>query len=388
MSFEESLLSKFVAIDTNSVDKKNYAKFAQVFSREANKLGFKVQRLDTKDNDGRLCPNFLLELNAKPKAKETVLLLAHFDVVPAGEGWKTPPFKLVKKKGVFFGRGVGDDKGAVAAALAAMHELNGRKLKRNVKLLVTCDEEIEAKHGAGFLAKKHLSKLKSDFCLVVDGDFKEITVGCSGVLSASIQLKGKQGHAGTPYRSPNVIHEAIPFLNELLEFKSLREKAVSKMNAPKDAPRKKVWGRFSITILKAGYKSNVIPPSLEIGIDIRTLPEEKAAAVAGQFRRFTLKKMKRFCLKGKVKISWARGYFINQKNRFAKEIQAAAEKITRKKMPLSATLGGIDGRFFSKAGIPAISVGPGGKGGHAPNESITEKELLMTKQLIKALVQE
>ena len=47
-------------------------------------------------------------------------ILAHLDVVPAGDGWTvTEPFETVVKDGKIYGRGTADDKGPAIAALYA-----------------------------------------------------------------------------------------------------------------------------------------------------------------------------------------------------------------------------------------------------------------------------
>lgn len=74
---------------------------------------------------------------------ECVGVLAHLDVVPAGNGWSTPPFKMIEENGKVYGRGVGDDKGSAVVCLHALKELkdSGAKLKRRVRLIVGADEE-------------------------------------------------------------------------------------------------------------------------------------------------------------------------------------------------------------------------------------------------------
>lgn len=71
-------------------------------------------------------------------------VLAHLDVVPAGEGWKeTEPFEPAVKGDKLFGRGTSDDKGPAVAALYAMRavkELN-IPLQKNVRLILGTDEE-------------------------------------------------------------------------------------------------------------------------------------------------------------------------------------------------------------------------------------------------------
>ncbi len=75
--------------------------------------------------------------------KECIGVLAHLDVVPAGNGWATDPFTMVEENGKVYGRGVGDDKGSVVVCLHALKELkdSGAKLKKRVRLIVGADEE-------------------------------------------------------------------------------------------------------------------------------------------------------------------------------------------------------------------------------------------------------
>ena len=71
-------------------------------------------------------------------------ILAHLDVVPAGDGWTvTEPFEPVVKDGKIYGRGTADDKGPAIAALYAMRAVNelGIPMKKNVRLILGTDEE-------------------------------------------------------------------------------------------------------------------------------------------------------------------------------------------------------------------------------------------------------
>jgi acetylornithine deacetylase/succinyl-diaminopimelate desuccinylase family protein len=380
MEYEANLLAKLVAIDTNSSQKKNYEKCANFIANEAKKLGLKAKILNAHAPDGKPRPNVLIEL--QKGAKETMLLLAHYDIVDAGEGWKTNPFNLVRKGNKLFGRGTNDDKGAVAAAFGALKELKEKKCGRNIKLIVACDEEVGGEFGVKFLCDKHKKEIKADFALSIDSDTKYISGGCSGPIWFEINLKGKAGHAAYPHKTPNVVHAAIPFLNELLEYKKIRERKRSVLSAQKDAPFRKVWGRFSITMLNAGYKTNVIPPSLKIGGDIRAVPEEDAEKVRKEFLAFLKNKMKKYKLKGEITASSSSGYISPRNNKFIRGVISAAGKASGKKLQIYGQFGAEDGRWLAHIGMPTVAFGPGGKNLHAPGEYITFRDLKVTKKTI------
>ena len=71
-------------------------------------------------------------------------VLTHVDVVPAGEGWDTPPFELTEKDGVLYGRGIADDKGAAVVALYCMKALldAGVVGSRRIRCIFGCGEEV------------------------------------------------------------------------------------------------------------------------------------------------------------------------------------------------------------------------------------------------------
>ncbi len=75
--------------------------------------------------------------------EETLLIMAHLDVVPAGPAWTSDPFTMTERDGRLFGRGVLDDKGAAVSALYALAAVKeaGIPLKRKVRVLFGCDEE-------------------------------------------------------------------------------------------------------------------------------------------------------------------------------------------------------------------------------------------------------
>ncbi len=76
-------------------------------------------------------------------AGEPFAVLAHLDVVPAGQGWTKDPFGGTVSEGRIWGRGAIDDKGPALCALYAMKALKDRGFvpKKTIKLIVGCNEE-------------------------------------------------------------------------------------------------------------------------------------------------------------------------------------------------------------------------------------------------------
>lgn len=74
---------------------------------------------------------------------EEVGIIGHLDVVPVGIGWDSDPFTLTERDGVYYGRGVCDDKTPLLSCLYALKELKDSEIKVNKKfrLIVGCNEE-------------------------------------------------------------------------------------------------------------------------------------------------------------------------------------------------------------------------------------------------------
>lgn len=77
------------------------------------------------------------------EGEETLGILTHLDVVPAGEGWSSDPFAANVVDGSMIGRGVLDDKGPAICAIYALAAVKnaGIPFKRKVRIIFGCDEE-------------------------------------------------------------------------------------------------------------------------------------------------------------------------------------------------------------------------------------------------------
>ncbi len=86
------------------------------------------------------------------------VVMAHVDVVPAGEGWETDPFAMVIDGNLAFGRGVGDDKGAAIVALHCLRALKDAKVpaKRKLRVVFGSGEEIGMADMAHYFESEQL----------------------------------------------------------------------------------------------------------------------------------------------------------------------------------------------------------------------------------------
>ena len=102
-------------------------------------------------------------------------ILAHLDVVPAGEGWTvTGPFEPVVKEGRLYGRGTADDKGPAVAALYAMRAIKelGIPVKKNVRLILGTDEEC----GSSDIAHYYSREEEAPMTFSPDAEFPVINI--------------------------------------------------------------------------------------------------------------------------------------------------------------------------------------------------------------------
>lgn len=70
-------------------------------------------------------------------------VVGHLDVVPAGDGWSFPPFKLSKQDQRFYGRGILDNKGPILSCLFGLKLLKELNLatKKTIRIVFGTDEE-------------------------------------------------------------------------------------------------------------------------------------------------------------------------------------------------------------------------------------------------------
>ncbi len=129
------------------------------------RYGFAVKNYD----------NYVAAADLDQRLPRSLDILAHTDVVPAGEGWTvTEPFKVIEKDGRLYGRGTSDDKGPLVCSLYAMRAIKecGIPLKKGVRLIMGADEEC----GSEDIAYYYKQEPEAEMTFSPDGEFPLINI--------------------------------------------------------------------------------------------------------------------------------------------------------------------------------------------------------------------
>ncbi|MBF9050327.1 M20/M25/M40 family metallo-hydrolase [Roseobacter sp. HKCCD9010] len=166
-------------------------------------LGFKTEVLT--DPESGL--PFLLAERIEDPALPTILSYGHGDTVPGMEGrWDADrdPWQLTDADGLWFGRGVADNKGqhlinlsAISAVIAARGHLGV-----NLKLILEMGEEAGSP-GLARLCAENKSRLAADLLVASDGprlnaDHPTLFLGARGGLTMKLSIRRRVGgrHSG------------------------------------------------------------------------------------------------------------------------------------------------------------------------------------------------
>ena len=170
-----------------------------------------------------------LPANEPSRGGKALLLLHHVDVVPAGEGWRRPPFGGTLHDGKIWGRGALDAKSLGIAHLGAMLHLlaSERPRRRDLVFLASADEEAGGAEGVAWLLEEH-GELFDDVEAVLNeagvnrvaGDrllWWGIETAQKQVLWLRVTAAGRGGH-GSGFNPASPTHRLVRALNRVLEL--------------------------------------------------------------------------------------------------------------------------------------------------------------------------
>lgn len=151
----------------------------------------------------------------------TVLLNTHMDTVGA-DGMEIAPFDPAVRDGKLYGRGASDSKGNLVVGLIAAEALRGAPgLNGRLVFESVVDEECNG-GGAGTLACC-LAGVNADYAVCLDGQAGGVYVGCNGVGTARLLVRGQAGHSSQG-DSVSAIDKAIAVKGAIDDFARARSR--------------------------------------------------------------------------------------------------------------------------------------------------------------------
>jgi len=321
-------LSGLIRINTTNPPG-NETPAAKYTTRALEEDGFKCEQFESAPGRG----NVVTRLKGTGE-KPSLLLLSHLDVVAANpKEWSVDPFGGMVKDGFVWGRGALDMKSMTAMEVMVMKLLkrNNMKLKGDVILAATADEEKGGEAGAGWLVRNHPEKIRADYVLNEGGglaipvngkNIYTIQTAEKGILWFKVKAKGRPGHGSVPGAADNAIMRMnrvveklgnyrsrislVPivkqFLNEVAKENKLLQQGVSlllenpemgdqvlDMLAQKDkAMAEEIRARLRMTatptIIHGGVKENIIPSECEAIFDCRMLPGQTTTGALNEMK--------------------------------------------------------------------------------------------------------
>ncbi|USS89890.1 ArgE/DapE family deacylase [Fructilactobacillus cliffordii] len=218
--------------------------------------------------------NLIAEIGTGQKPVFTVS--GHLDTVAVDEAdWDTDPFELVQKDGQFYGSGVTDMKGGVAALVIAMIELHDRQVPLNgtLRLVLTAGEESDMRGSRALHAEGVMQD--SDTLLIAEPTGYRTVYANKGEVDFIVTAVGKAAHSSRPNFGINAIQNLMDFLE------AVKTKIEQKAEQRPDSVLGKTT--FTVDIFKGGIQINAIPAKAEAQINTRIVPEYNNEAVIADF---------------------------------------------------------------------------------------------------------
>ena len=279
--------------------------------------------------------NFVARLRAARPTGRPVLVMGHMDVVGADTAkWSTPPFEATVRDGFLYGRGAIDDKGPLAATVAALAQLATQRdrLSRDIIFLGTAGEEGGPTVGVDWVLSNHGELLRDvEFALneggrirMADGRVRTVNIQTTEKIYYTVvgTARGTSGHGSVPLpdnalatlsRAVARVHAWKPpvRLNETtrlyfdrlatIENDPAMRQAMTDISRPgadsaaiaraadvlsRDPLHNAVLRTGnSLTILDGGIRANVIPSDGTATFNVRILPGEDIRAVVREINR-------------------------------------------------------------------------------------------------------
>ncbi len=303
--------------------------------------------IEVRHHDHNGLPVMLAEVGPGPDANAPcVVFHGHLDVVP-GRGEQFQPRVDGDR---LYGRGAYDMKGALAAMMCALKDLEGQDRVR-VRLLVVPDEESEELDERSTDRFVRLG-LGGHFAITGEPTDLHIGVQAKGVVVLRIAVHGRAAHSSTPWLGDNAVLKAVDVFRAIESLPFARESS-------------ELFDRPSINLgrIEGGDALNKVPDLCTMAVDVRYLPHQDPAEILAQVRQIPDIDVQRTFIHPSVTVSRSNPYVRALRDAVARTTSGEAMSVGRD--------GASDAAAFIQSGIPAVEFGPAGAGHHGPEEWVS-----------------
>ncbi len=284
----------------------------------------------------------------------TVLLNAHGDVVPPGEGWTKDPYGGEIDNGKIYGRASAVSKcdfSTYAFAVRAL-EAVAKPSKGSVELLFTYDEEFGGEVGPAWLLKHHI--IKPDLMIAAGFSYQVITAH-NGCLQIAVTVHGKMAHAAIPDSGVDALQAANKIMGALYQQNTLYQQVTSKVEGI-------THPYLNIGMIEGGTNTNVVPGRVTFKLDRRMIPEENPAEVEALLRKIiadTAAQSKGVTVDVKRMLLARAMQPLPGNKPLVDALQKHGQAVFGEPIPALGTPLYTDVRLFCEAGIPGVIYGAG-----------------------------
>jgi len=298
------------------------------------------------------------------RERKALFLNGHLDVVPPGEiPWQHEPFSAVIEDGKIFGRGASDMKGGLAALVIAVCLIAkaGVALKGDLLFAGTAGEEVNCLGARDLVAKGYLQDVGA--AIIAEPSDLKIFSATKGALWLEFTAKGKTSHGSMPEYGNNAILQIHALINQLNKYRFKYEEH-SLLGKP----------TLNIATINGGIKTNVVPDSCVLTVDIRTVPGQSNDELIEDMNGIIKELQKDFngfdvelkVLNNNPPVETLRDSAFLQLG-----IKTAQEVFNWASQPLGVNYYTDASTFIPALGIPVIIFGPGDeKLAHQPDEYV------------------
>jgi acetylornithine deacetylase len=208
----------------------------------------------------------------------SLILNGHIDVVPTGPEhlWTQPPFEPVIRDGRLYGRGAGDMKAGIAAAVSALAALRdlGYQPAAPVYLQSVVEEECT---GNGALACLHRG-YRADAAVIPEPFNHTLMIGQLGVMWLRLSITGTPAHVLDTTAGSNAIDAAYTITRHL-------QKLEAAWNAPGCSHRHPAFdghthpARFNLGRIEGGEWPSSVPTACTMDMRIGFFPGQSPDSV-------------------------------------------------------------------------------------------------------------